>query len=583
MNQLSWSNVNNIDVLIIGGGPVGLATALWFVKRNYNVVLIEQYGEIKSSSKRAFNERRQQVGLNSESLSFLKDLDVIVWGEIKRKGCPDEDWINISIYILQNILIKEIRNYKNVIVLFNTMIESVNCTNPKNNCRTILISDMSIIGISPKIIVIADGRHDDKGTARQFFGFSAASKVQLSTYGIVGMTEKILNDEKGSICLKNYSSNNYISEIRPDLGSMYIRLLGNMKERYIALGLGDNQNLENFKNLNSPQIKILLVEAYNLKRDKAMGEPEIVENDFSDFSKTPIPIILDYRKETIKLLEGSSTIVSIEGDAARKTTFFSGSGLNSGYKALQKLFNFCHENKSLIFDQAGNQDNPNYLLTIDQKLLEKDQDCMHISLELLIKGINYIGHKDEGQRKGILGLSSDDPNIYSISPEEGEVPWFIHINGDNLVSEGGRAPTCTFEWNNGISSTSNVIVYSSKMIGVKVSKNAENDVTIILNRQDGKNAISPVKFNVSKIVDIPEIIDIRKENEWLCVDGKNFKIPVFVTISDSQGEQKVKAYCNSINSLHLTHTDNLKGEISFIVHTPNGSSNKFIKDFDNII
>jgi hypothetical protein len=582
MNDLSWSNVNNIDVLVIGAGPVGLATTLWFAKRNYNVVLIEQYGEIKTSLKKAFNERHQQVGLNLESLNFIKDLDVVVWGEIKKRGCPDDDWINIPIYIIQNVFMKEIRSYGNVMTLFNTVFESTNCPNPKDNCRIVLVHDdavlpTSIIAVSPKIVIIVDGKHDDRGTARQFFGFASASKVQLSTYGIIGMTDRSINDEKGSTCLKNYSSNNHVSSIIPELGSMYIRLLGNMKERYIALGLGDNQNTDKFKNLNGFQIKNLLVEAYNLKRDTTMGELEITENDFTEYSRTPIPIILDYRKETIKLLEGSSTIVSIEGDAARKTTFFSGSGLNSGYKALQKLFDFCHENKDLIF---GKQEDPNYLLTIDQKLLEKDQDCMHISLELLIKGINYIGRNDENKkrRKGMLTLSSDDPVIDSISPDQGEVPWFIHIKGKNLVSEGGKPPVCTFEWNGGDelrnSSSNNIIVYNSGMVGVKIPKNAEGAVTISLNRYDGKYATSPIKFTVTKVVDIPEITSVYKEDEWLCIDGNNFKIPVYVTILDGIKEHRIKAYSNSTNSLIIPSTD-LKGEISFVVDTSNGTSNKY--------
>ena len=123
MDVLSCSDVNSIDVLIVGGGPVGLATLLWFAKRNYNVVLVEQFCEVKTLNKRAFNERHHQVGLNAQTLSFIKDLDIIVWGEVRRKGCPDSDWINIPIYILQNIFIREIKNYSNAKILFDTKIE----------------------------------------------------------------------------------------------------------------------------------------------------------------------------------------------------------------------------------------------------------------------------------------------------------------------------------------------------------------------------------------------------------------------------------------------------------------------------
>ena len=582
MDELSYSSVNNIDVLIIGSGPIGLTATLWFIKNGYKVILTEQHGEVKSSNRRAFNERHQQVGLDADTVKFLKDLDIIIWGEIKRKGCVDADWINIPIYILQNILIKEIRTYKNAKILFDTKIESVNCFDPKSNCRIFLINDTiptsTIYGLSPRLVVIADGRHDDKGAAKQFFNFSSACRVHLSTYGIVGMLERNVSDESGSICLKNFSSDSYLSESHSELGHMYIRLLGNMKERYVALGLGDAQDAENFLALNSNQIRFLLVEAYNQKRDRAMGEPEIGNNDFSECSRTPIPIILDYRKETIKLLEGSSTIVSIEGDAARKTTFFSGSGLNSGYKALLKLFNFCRENGSLIFDNLGD---PNSLLTIDQKLLEKDQDCMHISLQLLIKGLNYIRSKEHSSESA--SLIDDEPIIHSISPTEGEVPWFIHINGSNLIGVGGKPPTCIFEWDNGIFTTNDIIVYDNNTIGVRIPRTAENKVSILLKRFDSKTAISPVQFSVIKLLDPPEIINIHKQDEWLCIEGQNFKVPSYVTLKDAQSETRIKAYCNSVSSLVFAPDHQLSGKISFIVETNNGSSQEFTKDFDAII
>jgi hypothetical protein len=575
MDVLSCSNVNSVDVLVVGGGPVGLAAALWFAKRGYNIVLLEHSCEVKTVNKRSFNERHHQVGLNAQTLGFIKDLDVVVWGEIKRKGCPDNDWVNVPIYILQNTFVKEILNYPNAIILFDTKIESLTCPDPKNNCRvTLVTSDIKVTSISPKIVVIADGQHGEKGTARQFFGFSSACKVQLSTYGIVGMTERNLPYDKGSVCLKSYSSNDYINQNYPNLGKMHIRLLGNMKERYIALGLVDNENTEDFKNLNASQIKSLLVEAYNEKRDRTMSEPEITEDDFSNYSKTPIPIVLDYRKETIKLLEGSSTIVSIEGDAARKTTFFSGSLLNSGYKALQIFFDFCRENKCTVFDSCEDIG----FLNIDQKLLEKDQACLHISLELLIKGITYIGNEQKrsiNRKMSILTLSSQDPLIYSISPEQGEAPWFIHIDGRNLISEGDRPPTVTFEWPSLLKqkfpSTNKLMIYSSKSIGVKVPKNAEGEVKITFVRNDGKITISPVKFIVTKIKESPTITNVRKEGDWLCIDGRNFKIPVYVTING----EKSKAYCNSSNSLIVTPERKLEGHVKFVVDTPNGSSQPF--------
>ena len=168
MEELSYGQINNIDVLVIGAGPIGLVTALWFAKRGYKIVLIEQYSENKSYTqgrnsvvslnevpmslrKKAFNERHQQVGLNPNSLKFLKDLDIVIWGEINKMGSEDGNWVNIPIYLLQNILHREIKNYENVHVLFNTIIDSVTCIDPKLNCRiSMTMNNERIYGIYPR-------------------------------------------------------------------------------------------------------------------------------------------------------------------------------------------------------------------------------------------------------------------------------------------------------------------------------------------------------------------------------------------------------------------------------------------------
>lgn len=580
MNNLSHSSIHNIDVLIVGAGPVGLATALWFSKNKYKVVLVEQYREVKGGINRSFNERHQQIGLNPDSLTFLKDLDIVVWGEIKRKGCIDGDWINLPIYILQNILMKEIKNYTTATLLFDSKIEAVNCVAPGNPCRILVVTNEEgsalVRGLSPRLVIVADGKQDDKGVAKQFFGFSPACKVQSSSYGIVGML--IRHSQSGSICLTNYTSDTYISNSRKDLGIMYIRLLGDIKERYIALGLADSHQSSKFLSLTEDQIKALLIEAYNQHRDAVRGEPKIGDRDFAEYSKAPIPIVLDYRKETIKVLDCSSTIVSIEGDAARKTTFFSGSGLNSGFKGLHQLFSFCQENKSLLFEETTD---PNNLLTIDQKLLEKDQACMQISLDLLIKGLNYINHpvpQEKKDKEPKLSRKVSDllqPIIHSISPNEGEVPWFIYIQGNNLLSRGGKAPICQFDWGTDKVTTNNVIVYDNNKIGVKIPRGAEGKITISITRPDGKIALSPVQFTVIKVDKVAEITTIHRENEWLCVEGKNFKVPSYVTIRDGRGEERVKAYCNSVNSLVFTPSRQITGKVIFVVHTAVGSSAEY--------
>lgn len=566
--------------MVIGAGPIGLVAALWFGKRSYRTVLIEQYAENKTVGKRAFNERHQQVGLNAESLNFLKDLDIVIWGDLKKMGSEDGDWINIPIYLLQNIVHKEIQNYSNIKILFDTTIESVRCVDPKLNCRLVLISgSKTVYGLSPRFVVIADGKHY-QGTAETYFNFSAPCKVHLSTYGLVGMVDRKTAENTGAICLTTYTSDDYCSDCHPELKNMYIRMLGNMRERYIALGLADIDNTNQFLELSPLEIKKLLIEAYNRFRDKNMGEPEI--DDFNEYSLKPIPINLDYRKETIKLFEGSSSIVTVEGDSGRKTSFFTGSGLNTGYKALTKLFNFCEDNETIIF---GDFVNPHCMRTLDQKLLEKDQACINLSYALLVKGLHYVGqdktHPLEAHAKS--NLSSHGPNtnpvIFSIHPAQAEPSWFIHIEGQNLVGTSATAPSCIFEWERGAMKTKNVIVFDKNKIGVKIPKNAAGRVKISLQFDGNITVKSPIELQIIKIDAEPEINNVYTDGEWIYIDGKNFSFPCSVTIKTDSLEYKLKAYCTSSNSMILASTLSLQSVMSFMVETSTGFSKEFSKRF----
>ncbi len=149
---------------------------------------------------------------------FLKELDIVIWGEKKRRGCDDGYYVNIPIYVLQNLLLKEIRNYNNVKILFDSLIESVSCVDNNSNCRIIITQNCkdtcNLYGVLPRLVVIADGKHDDRGISKTLFGFPSASKVHLSSYGIIGMIDRTSSDNRGpSICLKNYNTNHYRSKL----------------------------------------------------------------------------------------------------------------------------------------------------------------------------------------------------------------------------------------------------------------------------------------------------------------------------------------------------------------------------------
>lgn len=572
--KICGSQINCIDVLVVGAGPIGLINSLWFAKRGKKVICIEQYSEVRNDYRKTFNERHQQIGLDVDSLNFLKEVDIVICGEIYKMGSPDHDWINIPIYLLQNVLYKESKTYDNLHFLFETTIESVTSISPNQTCRVILNTNNDYVyALAPKFVIIADGKQG-RGTAERFFNFPMPSKVHLSTYGLVGMMERNI-ETRSSICLQNYSSDDYCSQIYPEFKNLYIRLLGNMRERYIALGLGDINGTNRFLELTALEIKNLLIEAYNLYRDKTMGEPEII--DLDNYSQTPIPINLDYRKETIKLFEGSSTIITVEGDAARKTTFFSGSGLNTGFRACKQLFKFSNDNDHIIFAETTNS---NCLIILDQKLLEKDQICLNISYDLLVRGLHYI-HRDSSVE---LSVSDDQPLISSIYPLEVEPGWFIHIHGKNLIRKNlihknTMKLNCIFEWDKGAMKTQNIIIYSTSQIGVKIPKNAFGHVKLSLEFEDNIIVHSPVLIQSSKITDIADIHNIYLEDDWIYIEGKNFACPCSVIIRSLNYENKIKAYCTSSNSLVISSTLPINQSLTFIVETPLGTSKEFIQSF----
>lgn len=389
----------NIDILVVGAGPVGLLSALWFAKQGYRIVCIEQYGrrpKPEVGKNKHFKERHQQIGLNEESLNLLRSIDMQIWESLKLKGCVDGSWMNIPIYLLQGILVSRLKRYRNVKILFETKINRVNTVDSNSNCQILLGSATNqkdnnslsesqwsksstpskIYDVRPRLVIVADGKSNG-GVSETFFGFSCAYTINESTYGLVGMIRRPIPCP--AICLKNYSSNEYVSQSHPEYGPLYFRLLGSYQERYIALGLVNPQRRNDFLNLPEGTIVNLLLEAHN--KHKTPLEPEITR--LTEYSREPITMVLGYRPQTLKILQNSTTIVTVQGDAARKTSFFSGSALNTGYKSLKELFEFCHKNEALIFRSTAP-------FQLQKRVAQENNQCRHISTELVSEGLPYF-------------------------------------------------------------------------------------------------------------------------------------------------------------------------------------------------
>ncbi len=101
----------------------------------------------------------------------------------------------------------------------------------------------------------------------------------------------------------------------------------------------------------------------------------------------------------------------------------------------------------------------------------------------------------------------------------------------------------------------------------------------MIQRSDGKSIKCPIQYKVLKVSSSPEIYNVYIEDQWLRIEGKNFAIPSYVVLTNPNSEQKIKAYCNSTNSIIIS-LPTLEFSSKIYVHTPYGSSNCYDLDYN---
>lgn len=81
------TNTHNITFIIIGAGPVGLATALLLAKKGYRSTLYEAQKEILNDPEQSY-----PIGVNCRGLNTLAEINVAIEKEIKETGRVIDSW-----------------------------------------------------------------------------------------------------------------------------------------------------------------------------------------------------------------------------------------------------------------------------------------------------------------------------------------------------------------------------------------------------------------------------------------------------------------------------------------------------------
>jgi 2-octaprenylphenol hydroxylase len=159
-----------VDVTIVGGGLVGLATALLLSQKGFTVCILDMNPCVPTSLSKSYESRVSAITLASvELFSSLGTWDTIKNLRVGRfekiKIWEDQNSADICFdpargYIIENkviqlALIEKLKIAENVEIIDTCKIEKIAKSQGKDGCITVLLSDNQ--NIESKIIIGADG------------------------------------------------------------------------------------------------------------------------------------------------------------------------------------------------------------------------------------------------------------------------------------------------------------------------------------------------------------------------------------------------------------------------------------------
>ncbi|KAH0619534.1 hypothetical protein JD844_000232 [Phrynosoma platyrhinos] len=197
----------------------------------------------------------------------------------------------------------------------------------------------------PKIIILADGSCGESST---ILGISPEYTVEsCNAYGANAVIERPdqrqvptpeIRAHNLYFDLSAYGMDMSVLRKESPVPGFHLKIYGTFRHRYLALACpaSDSKIVRFLRHtLNSTIMKNIFHQSFNAY--KLDIEPRVNELTLHHIqcSDRLFEIMLSHRRVTAALIEGSNTVVTIEGEAARVLNFDTGCGVNLGLRGLE--------------------------------------------------------------------------------------------------------------------------------------------------------------------------------------------------------------------------------------------------------
>jgi len=300
-----------LDVIIVGGGPIGQLTSIVLKKLGVeNVHILE---------KRTADTRTNIVSLRPPAIQLLRDLEVYksLFDTTSGKGKIYKiDSIELGFIAIRDLQ-KELQEFASSLSVSNTRAEVTNCVLEGKKCKVMYSSETQLCDL----LVAADGAHS---STREKLGIKFISKSPTG-YGMTWVG----NNPNHSPKYFNETWKNY-----------EIRIFATKLQIYVAIGCGKSD------------CKEFLSKFGDNAKERSQIFTEVLRKNYLEISEIPSPNFLHYQictADKYALVNSDGACAVLIGDAARTTSFFSGSGINVGINSIEHLEKFV---KSHYIDRS---------------------------------------------------------------------------------------------------------------------------------------------------------------------------------------------------------------------------------------
>lgn len=226
-----------VQMVVLGAGPIGLAAAIATKLRLRNVNIT---GLLERRSETTFASRKQQLGLNSSSIRFLKSLGDDVNTMLHKLSCPDDDWVDVPIDDLQELLLARALNL-NITVHFEDRVLNYSLISNRSSSVPdyMLLNTQQGRQLFSHAVILAEGRG---AVDANLFGFAECINLARCSSQLLwtawGTTCTFARSNASDVCAPAVSID--FQTVNPHfrgLPTLRFRLTGRPSKRYMFFGM----------------------------------------------------------------------------------------------------------------------------------------------------------------------------------------------------------------------------------------------------------------------------------------------------------------------------------------------------------